>query len=193
MSMKGAPMNNQDVRVVKSKKAIRDALFAILAYKPINKITVKEIADEAGINRKTFYAHYDTIEDIINEMENELVMNIDSYLKNCIISEYGINPYYFIRFINAIYSNNPKFCESIVSVHNYHFLAEKIKKVFKRQLIESLNPPEENRYIMEFKVEFYLSGASSVYIDWIRHGKPCPFEDLSTIIGDLITKPLFSE
>ena len=51
-------MNNQDMRVVKSKKAIRDALFNILAYKPINKITVKEISDAAGINRKTFYAHY---------------------------------------------------------------------------------------------------------------------------------------
>lgn len=184
-------MNNQDVRVVKSKKAIRDALFNILAYKPINKITVKEISDAAGINRKTFYAHYNTIEDIITEMENELVMNIDAYLKNCIISEYGINPYYFIQFINSIYSSNPQFCESIVSVHNYHFLAEKIKRVFKRQLIESLHPSEENRYITEFKVEFYLSGASSVYIDWIKQGKPCPFAELSVIIGNLILEPLF--
>ena len=29
-------MNEQDVRVIKSKKAIRDALFSILASKPIN-------------------------------------------------------------------------------------------------------------------------------------------------------------
>ncbi len=184
-------MNNQDVRVVKSKKAIRDALFTTLAYKPINKITVKEISDAAGINRKTFYAHYDTIEDIITEMENELVMSIDSYLKNCIISEYGLNPCYFIQFINSIYSSNPQFCESLVSVHNYHFLAEKIKKVFKRQLIDSINPPEKDRYVLDFKIEFYLSGVSSVYIDWIRQGKPCPFEDLSVIINNLITEPLF--
>ena len=46
-------MNEQDVRVIKSKKAIRDALFSILASKPINKITIKEISETAGINRRT--------------------------------------------------------------------------------------------------------------------------------------------
>ena len=95
---------------IKSKKAIRDALFSILATKPINKITIKEISETAGINRKTFYSHYDSIEAIITEMENELVVSIDSYLKHCIIAEYGLNPYYFIQFINAIYSSNPEFC-----------------------------------------------------------------------------------
>lgn len=183
-------MNEQDVRVVKSKKAIRDALFSILETKPINKITIKEISTVAGINRKTFYAHYGSIEDIINEMENELVVSIDAYLKNCIIAEYGLNPYYFIQFINAIYSSNPKFCESLVSVHNYHFLAEKIKKVFKQQLIASINPPEQDRYLIDFKVEFYLSGVSSVYIDWIRQGKPCPFEELAVTISNLVFEKL---
>lgn len=179
-------MNEQDARVVKSKKAIRDALFSILATKPINKITIKEIAQEAGINRKTFYTHYDSIEDIINEMENELVVSIDSYLKNCIIAEYGLNPYYFIQFINSIYSCNPEFCENLISIRNYHFLAEKIKKVFKEQLIASCRPPEKDRYLFDFKIEFYLSGISSVYIEWIRSGKPCPFEELSVIMTNLV-------
>ena len=182
---------SKDLRVRRTLKAIRSAFYELVLTKNYSDISITELTDLAEINRKTFYAHYNTIEDIITEMENELVMNIDAYLKNCIISEYGINPYYFIQFINSIYSSNPQFCESIVSVHNYHFLAEKIKRVFKRQLIESLHPPEENRYITEFKVEFYLSGASSVYIDWIKQGKPCPFAELSVIIGNLILEPLF--
>lgn len=183
-------MNEQDVRVIKSKKAIRDALFSILASKPINKITIKEISETAGINRKTFYTHYDSIEDIITEMENELVVSIDSYLKNCIIAEYGLNPYYFIQFINAIYSSNPEFCESLVSVHNYHFLAEKIKKVFKKQLINSIDIPDKDKQILDFKIEFYLSGVSSVYIEWIKQGKPCPFEELSVIMNNLVMEQL---
>lgn len=183
-------MNEQDVRVIKSKKAIRDALFSILAVKPINKITIKEISEAAGINRKTFYSHYDSVEDIITEMENELVVSIDSYLKNCIIAEYGLNPYYFIQFINSIYSSNPEFCESLVSVHNYHFLAEKIKKVFKNQLIDGMNLPDKDKFIIDLKIEFYLSGVSSVYIEWIKRGKPCPFEELSAIINNLVMEQL---
>ena len=188
--LNGGSMTEQDVRVIKSKKAIRDALFSILASKPINKITIKEISETAGINRKTFYTHYDSIEDIITEMENELVVSIDSYLKNCIIAEYGLNPCYFIQFINVIYSSNPEFCESLVSVHNYHFLAEKIKKVFKKQLINSIDIPDKDKQILDFKIEFYLSGVSSVYIEWIKQGKPCPFEELSVIINNLVMEQL---
>ena len=46
----GFQMNEQDSRVIKSKKAIRDALFTILDTKPINKITIKEVAEAANIN-----------------------------------------------------------------------------------------------------------------------------------------------
>lgn len=180
-------MNEQDIRVVKTKKAIRDALFSILGTKPIDKITVKEISETAKVNRKTFYAHYTKIEDIVTEMEDEMVANIGSFLKNCIIEEYGLNPYYFIQFINAIYTSNPEFCEDLVSVRNYHFLAEKIKRLFKEQLLLSLNVPEEQKFRLNFEIEFFISGVTSAYIEWLRKGKPCPFEEISELLLDIVT------
>lgn len=182
----GELMNEQDIRVIKTKKAIRDALFAILGTKPLNKITVKEIAEAAEINRKTFYAHYTCIEDIIAELEDEIVSSIDSYLKNCIIEEYGLNPYYFIQFINSIYTSNPEFCENLVSVRNYHFLAEKIKRLFKEQLLLSMNLPKEDLLRMNFQIEFFISGVTSVYIEWLRKDKPCTFEEISDFLLNVI-------
>ena len=69
-------------------------------------------------------------------------------------------------------------------------MAEKIKKVFKKQRTDSMNLPDRDRYILDFKIEFYLSGVSSVYIDWIKQGKPCPFEELSVIINNLVLEQL---
>ena len=45
----------QDRRVVKTKRAIRNALVQLLSEKELDQITVKELADRADINRKTFY------------------------------------------------------------------------------------------------------------------------------------------
>lgn len=179
-------MNEQDIRVIKSKKAIRDALFFILDTKPINKITIKEVAEAAGVNRKTFYAHYAGIEDIVNEVENELVQSIKSYLQSCFIEEYGLSPIHFVRLINTIYTSNPKFCENLVSLHNYHFLAGKIKTMFKEELIKSINPPPEMMNALNFRIEYFISGVSGVYIEWIRTGKPCTFEELSAIINTVV-------
>lgn len=47
-----------DRRVIKTKKAIHMAFVKLLSQKSVNEITVKDIADEADINRKTFYNYY---------------------------------------------------------------------------------------------------------------------------------------
>ena len=51
-----------DIRVKKTKRAIQKAFVALLREKPIEKITVKEIAERAEINKTTFYSHYETLD-----------------------------------------------------------------------------------------------------------------------------------
>lgn len=48
----------QDKRVLKSKKAIRDALISLLKEKNFSEITIQDIANRAQISRSTFYDHY---------------------------------------------------------------------------------------------------------------------------------------
>lgn len=171
-------MGETNKRVANTKKAISDALLVLLEKKELNKISIKELSEAAGINRKTFYAHYSCVEDILLEMEDEIVTNISGFVKECLINEYGLNPYLFIQYVHSIYSNNPAFFETITSKRNYHFIVEKIKHVFKEQIYEVVEIPEDKKLETDFKIEFYLSGITSVYVEWQRLGKPCPFEDV---------------
>ena len=51
-----------DIRVKKTKRAIQKTFIDLLREKPIEKITVKEIAERAEINKTTFYSHYETLD-----------------------------------------------------------------------------------------------------------------------------------
>ena len=62
-----------DIRVKKTKRAIQKAFVALLREKPIEKITVKEIAERAEINKTTFYSHYETLDALTAEMERQTV------------------------------------------------------------------------------------------------------------------------
>ena len=44
-----------------TKAAIKATFISLLNKKPLNKITVKEIVEECGINRNSFYYHFDDI------------------------------------------------------------------------------------------------------------------------------------
>ena len=48
-----------------TKHALEASLKNILLKKPLNKITVKDIADDCGINRMTFYYHFKDIYDLV--------------------------------------------------------------------------------------------------------------------------------
>ena len=50
-----------DKRVMKTRRAIHSAMTRLLTLKPIEEITVTELADAAEINRKTFYNYYNSV------------------------------------------------------------------------------------------------------------------------------------
>ena len=69
-----------DKRVEKTKKEIRKALFQLLETKGLNSITVTELCRIADINRRTFYIHYGSVEDVMDEYQDELYLIITKAL-----------------------------------------------------------------------------------------------------------------
>lgn len=54
-----------DYRIKITKMMIRQSLLNIMKRKNLNKITVKELCQNAHINRATFYSHYENINSLI--------------------------------------------------------------------------------------------------------------------------------
>jgi AcrR family transcriptional regulator len=73
-------IKKDDRRVKYTKMVLRDSLMKLLAEKDISRITIKEICENADINRATFYAHYTDQYDLLDKIENELFDNLRVYL-----------------------------------------------------------------------------------------------------------------
>ena len=69
-----------DLRVMRTRKLIRDAFMDMVGEVGVARITVKDLTEHAGINRKTFYLHFESIEALYDSVMNE-VMNdfFDNY------------------------------------------------------------------------------------------------------------------
>ena len=80
-----------------TKAAIKATFISLLNKKPLNKITVKEIVEECGINRNSFYYHFDDIPSLLEEI---LVEEAD-------------------RFVATETDNSTSVYESLISVIDY--------------------------------------------------------------------------
>ena len=65
-----------DLRTERTRRSITNAFLELRKQKPIEKITVKELAELAYINKATFYTHYHDIYDLADQMENEFMESI---------------------------------------------------------------------------------------------------------------------
>ena len=64
----------QDSRRVRmTKKILKDSLLELMEKKNINQVTIKEICDLADVNRSTFYAHYESPLELLDEIENDII------------------------------------------------------------------------------------------------------------------------
>lgn len=65
-----------DLRERKTLRSIREAFLALLAEKPLEKITVKELTARAEISKATFYLHYHSVFDLSDALQRELVDDV---------------------------------------------------------------------------------------------------------------------
>ncbi|WP_413236574.1 TetR/AcrR family transcriptional regulator [Oceanobacillus sp. 1P07AA] len=66
----------KDLRIIKTEKNIRTALFSLLKTKSLEEITVSELCRTANVNRGTFYLHYGNIQDVFKQTFEEIVEDL---------------------------------------------------------------------------------------------------------------------
>ena len=68
----------ENQRVTITKRMLKEGLLRLLEQKPLDKVRVNELCEESGINRATFYRHYQTPQDVLVELELDFVKQVAS-------------------------------------------------------------------------------------------------------------------
>ena len=70
-----------DQRIIITKMMLKEALLKLLHTRQLNKITITDLCRESGINRATFYRHYEEPKDILNEIRYSIFEDIKNIEK----------------------------------------------------------------------------------------------------------------
>ena len=171
-------MNESESRYFNTALLMDEALLQLLERKDLEFITVKEICERAGVNRSTFYLHYENISDLVQET----VEMIDSRFQACfsestddftgsiqrkelselvLITENYLKPYLqFIKDNRSIYRaafRNPG------GIGAYEKL-EYMKKYILEPIMSRFNIPAEHH---EYYIAYYIDGTMAIIRKWL--------------------------
>lgn len=63
-----------------TKRLLKESLMKLLKEKDIQKISITELCQDAGINRTTFYSHYSNQYDVLKDMENTMIQDVQAII-----------------------------------------------------------------------------------------------------------------
>lgn len=190
-------MNKQESKYFDTAHFFDEALICLLNEKDIDYITVKEICNTAGFNRSTFYLHYESIYDLLNEtldyINNKFVECFDTN-NDYIFSKLSIgnkDDLMFIKkeylkpYLNFIRENRKIFMASFShpQTMNSDKKYEKLKKYIFIPITKIYGINEVKRTYM---IEFYIHGIMAIIKKWVFNECIDSDEDVMNVIIECV-------
>ena len=175
-----------DRRVLRTKKNIRQTFLQLLSEKSLTQLTVKELSEQADINRKTFYMYYSNIEDIFAELEDELVLKLVHVFEKELFENETFDSYSFFESLNLAIQEDIELYRTLNHADLLPHLIQRAKnaliEVFFRKYNISADSDNE-RYILY--AEYAASGILSMYTKWFSSDSHMSLEELTRTAAEI--------
>ncbi|MBQ2088980.1 MAG: TetR/AcrR family transcriptional regulator C-terminal domain-containing protein [Lachnospiraceae bacterium] len=176
--------NGIDVILAESLKELSES-------RPIDKITIKEITDKAGVIRPTFYNHfqdkYELLEWIVRE---ELVNPALPLIDNGLVKE-------GLTFIFTAMEKEKTFYTRAAKIEGQNSFAEMIYICAKEMILSHMNVEEvqaKGKYSWvtpDLVAEYYAKSLCVVVMRWVESGMKVPANEFVDVFMSLAQEPMF--
>jgi len=186
-------MNKSESKYFNTAVKMDLSLISLLKKKPFDYITVSEICKAAGVNRSTFYLHYENIGELLNETARYLLDDFLTYLtadtkaaifhleERSLDELIFIGDKYLVPYLTYI-KNNKEVFQTALSYNKVLGFEEVYKRMFEKIFNPILDrfryPPDIRQYVMMY----YLNGISAITGEWLKNGCEKSVKEISEII-----------
>lgn len=166
--VEGGKTMKQDHRIRLTKLLLREAFLDLLVEKPVAKITVKELCEQANVNRATFYAHYRDLFDLHEEIERELAHTIMRSLSTTLPDQ---SLSVFSNEICRIIVDNERSCQAIFGEHGDPEFPLRVVETLRESSIAlwRRQRPDLPEAELDRLYTFMANGCLSVIRSWVRN------------------------
>ena len=173
---------NEDRRVKRTKRILRECLFELLENATIDEITVKELTERADVNRSTFYFYYKDINDMMMQIQSEI---FDVFEETVISPRANFDTVedfteYLLRFLGFC-KENEDICKFVISNDPNNFLSNKINTSLLEHIPDSYKvfPTEDPR---RYLTCFAVSAMWETVLRWMYDGMTVPADEMASFL-----------
>lgn len=190
-------MDKSESKYFNTALCMNEALIALLEVKDLEYITVKEICEKAGVNRSTFYLHYETVADLVNEaMENvnnrflaffpQREVDFADKISNKQLDDLVlITSDYLIPYLQFISENKNVYRASFRNPNEMRANTRyrSLKKYILEPILKKFEVPEIR---WRYYIAYYIEGTAAIIKEWLNNDCQDSAETIADIIEECV-------
>ena len=161
-----------DRRVKKTKKQLRLALMHLMTQKSAKSISVRELAEQADINRSTFYIHYKDVNDLLLHLEDEMAERLSELCRRHDPKDSMTGGYPFLTDLYAFIQENADLCKVLLGGYG------------DRAYTERICPGDREK--IHYFCAFIVPGNLMLALRWLQDGTRESPEEIARFAGQFI-------
>lgn len=185
----------EDRRVRYTKMVLKEALLKLMREKPLSRISITAICEEADINRATYYSHYTDQYDQLNKIEMEFTEGINNYLDTYVSETDSLQ---MIEGILEYVFKNKDLCNVLLSPNGDIRFEEKVREVIRERVFAVWKvSPLAKGVADEYIYTYTLAGCVGIVKKWLADPKtfykPKEFASLIYMLTEKGSNPSIKE
>jgi AcrR family transcriptional regulator len=158
-----------DRRVKYTRMVLKESFINLLGKKDISEITIKEICENADINRATFYTHYSDQYDLLRKIEDEFLDNIRNYLGELNKKDKKVDPVLLAEKIFEYIKENAKLCKLLLSERGGLNFQKRVMMIVYDTIINELTDNSTiTKEDAEYVYSFTITGCVGIVQKWLN-------------------------
>lgn len=172
-----------DAQAQRTRKWMLEALIDLMKEKPFEQITISELAQRAGLDRRTFYRHYRSKEEILTGRIQELARVYETALR----SSPTMNTHAIALAFFRICDDSRELLQLLHQNKLLTLLLEELNGLF--PIIHSKYHTGKDFYApfdLEYALSYHVGGFWNVLARWLSGGMKQTPEELAAMIGHML-------
>ena len=154
-----------------TKMVLQESLFELMEKKPVAKITIKELCENADINRTTFYSYYTDQYDLLRKIQDETLLWVKESLTNLIGQTDKHEKMIVLEKIFQYFVENSRHLKILMSEQgDIDFQKQMFTLIYQQCGISPSAAPETNFGISKDYFIFAVNGSVGLLQHWLKNG-----------------------
>lgn len=178
----------EDRRVRRTKKLLTQALTQLLQEKQVNEITVRELTDQADMNRGTFYLYYKDIYDMLEKIEDSMFSALNQIMDLHEKEAAGLQTRPLLLDLFHFIEENKEMVRVLLSPNGDINFLHRLFEVIREKCLHVFPalPDNQSETDFDYRYSFVVFGTAGLIRAWVSRDCKEPADQMADLADALI-------